>query len=166
MDNSFFSDFIGPFPDVLWEPAFLTPAHHAELLEFCLDGIQWQTKMASWGGRLVEFPRQLAWFGDVPYAYSGILHQPVAMPAPLKAVRQRIEAYLCDHGVPTDLNSVLLNRYRSGNDSIGMHSDDETQLGPQPVIASISLGDSRTFVFEHRRPACGTRTRSQGARSW
>ena len=48
-------------------------------------------------------------------------------------------------------NSVLLNYYRNQRDSMGMHSDDEPELGPQPVIASLSLGAERTLVMKHRR---------------
>ncbi len=42
-------------------------------------------------------------------------------------------------------NSLLCNLYRDGKDSIGWHSDSEPSLGPQPVIASLSLGDTRVF---------------------
>ena len=48
-------------------------------------------------------------------------------------------------------NSVLLNRYRGGRDSIGMHADDEPELGVNPVVASVSLGAVRTFVLRHRK---------------
>jgi alkylated DNA repair dioxygenase AlkB len=45
---------------------------------------------------------------------------------------------------------VLANRYRDGRDAMGWHSDDEPELGPAPVIASVSLGASRRFVLKHR----------------
>jgi len=48
-------------------------------------------------------------------------------------------------------NSVLLNFYRDERDSMGLHSDDEPELGPRPVIASLSLGEARTFTFKHRK---------------
>ena len=51
----------------------------------------------------------------------------------------------------SEFNSVLANHYRSGSDSMGWHSDDEKELGPEPVIASISLGDERRFLLRHRR---------------
>jgi alkylated DNA repair dioxygenase AlkB len=50
-----------------------------------------------------------------------------------------------------DYNSVLLNYYRDGRDSMGMHSDDEAELGPEPAIASLSFGAARTFVLRHKR---------------
>jgi alkylated DNA repair dioxygenase AlkB len=48
-------------------------------------------------------------------------------------------------------NSVLLNYYRDGRDSMGMHSDDEPELGPEPAIASVSFGETRTFILRHKR---------------
>ena len=48
-------------------------------------------------------------------------------------------------------DSVLANLYRDGNDSMGWHSDDEPELGPQPLIASLSLGAERRFRFRRRR---------------
>ncbi|HLM54443.1 MAG TPA: alpha-ketoglutarate-dependent dioxygenase AlkB, partial [Pseudoxanthomonas sp.] len=47
-------------------------------------------------------------------------------------------------------NSVLANLYRSGRDAMGWHSDDERELGPEPVIASLSLGAARRFVLKSR----------------
>jgi alkylated DNA repair dioxygenase AlkB len=72
------------------------------------------------------------------------------MPAPLRQVADRIEAWLAERGRPAQFNSVLMNYYRDGNDSIGLHADDETQLGSRPSIASVSLGATRTFEFRHR----------------
>lgn len=149
--NSFFSDFIGPFPDVLWEPAFLTPQEHRDLYAYCLAALPWKIAHMTFGGNRVAVPRELAWFGDVPYIYSGLKHDAAPMPAPLDVLRQKIEAYLVSKSIDRKLNSVLLNHYRSGADSIGMHSDDESQLHAEPVIASVSLGDPRTFVFQHKK---------------
>ena len=148
--NSFFSDFIGPFPDVLWEPDFLTPDEHRDLYAYCLNELSWKIAHMTFGGNPVAVPRELAWFGDVPYAYSGLKHAAAPMPPPLDALRQKIEAYLVSQNIDRKLNSVLLHHYRSGAHSIGMHSDDEEQLHTQPVIASVSLGDPRTFVFQHK----------------
>lgn len=146
---SFFSDFVGPFPDVLWEPEFLTVREQSELLEFCRHRVPWQREQMTFGSKTVDVPRELAWFGDVPYSYSGLKHKPAAMPAPLGLLALKIETWLAHAGLHQKFNSVLLNHYRGGSDSIGMHADDEPELGAQPVIASISLGAPRTFVFRH-----------------
>lgn len=150
MSATFFTDMVGPFPDVVWERSFLSKAEHDLLLRFCKEDVAWESRNLTFGGRSVPVPRQLAWFGDVTYTYSGLKHQPLAMPEPLMTLKGRIEAFLQKQGIETRFNSVLLNFYRSGKDSIGMHADDEKELGKHPVIASISLGDNRTFVFEHK----------------
>jgi alkylated DNA repair dioxygenase AlkB len=48
-------------------------------------------------------------------------------------------------------NSVLLNFYRDQRDGMGLHADDEPELGRNPVIASLSLGEQRAMTFKHRR---------------
>lgn len=146
-----------PFPDVLWAPQFLSEIEQATLFAWCRDEVSWKYMDLFPAGRAVPIPRGLAWFGDVPYSYSGLTHKAVAMPAPLRAMANRIESALADNETPAQFNSVLMNFYRDGNDSIGMHSDDETQLGRHPVIASISLGEARKFRFQHKR----TRTRHE-----
>lgn len=155
MDYSLFPELNLPSPDVLWEPRFLGCAEHDALLAFCRDDIEWGRKSASWYGQTVAIPRLLAWFGDVSYTYSGLHHPAMPMPPRLLELQGKIEAFLACQGVHATFNSVLLNCYRDGNDSIGMHADDERQLGPQPVIASISLGATRTFRMLHS----ATRTR-------
>lgn len=138
-----------PEPDVLWEREFLTHAEQLALFDFCRDDIDWQQKTITFGGPPVLVPRLLAWFGDVDYAYSGIRHPARPMPGPLDDLRIRMERLLAERGVSARFNSVLMNYYRDGNDSIGMHADDETQLGLNSVIASVSLGAPRTFKMVH-----------------
>lgn len=149
MMASLFPEIELPKPDVLWLPQFLTPEEHQALFAFCRDEITWEQKSVVWYDKSVAIPRLLAWFGDVPYAYSGLVHPAKPMPAPLVALKEKIEATLAGQGVDAHFNSVLMNFYRDGNDSIGMHADDETQLGPNPVIASLSLGAARTFKMVH-----------------
>jgi alkylated DNA repair dioxygenase AlkB len=72
--------------------------------------------------------------------------EPLAWTETLSAIRTRVE-----DATQTKFNSVLLNYYRNQNDSMGLHSDDEPELGPQPVIASVSLGERRTFILKHKR---------------
>jgi alkylated DNA repair dioxygenase AlkB len=63
----------------------------------------------------------------------------------LRELRQRVESL-----TGGEYNSVLLNYYRDGNDGMGMHSDDEPALGPRPAIASLSLGETRDLILQHR----------------
>jgi alkylated DNA repair dioxygenase AlkB len=109
------------------------------------DVIDWEQPEITLFGRGVPIPRLTAWFGDAAYRYSGIVNQPNPWPSPLAAIRERLER---EEGV--DFNSCLANLYRDGSDSMGFHSDDEPELGPEPIIASISLGARRRFVLRHR----------------
>jgi alkylated DNA repair dioxygenase AlkB len=98
-------------------------------------------------GRGRPFPRLTAWYADdgLIYRYSGVTHVGGGWTPTLSEIKRRIE-----QASAAEFNSVLLNRYRSGQDSIGMHADDEPELGVNPVVASVSLGSVRTFVLKHR----------------
>jgi len=147
--DSLFPELALPQPDVVWLPEFLSTAEHQALFEFCRDQIDWQQKSLFWQERQVQIPRLLAWFGDVEYRYSGLFHPACHMPHELRLLMEKVERVLADQGLAARFNSVLMNYYRDGNDSIGMHADKETQLGKHPVIASVSLGAGRAFDMEH-----------------
>ena len=91
-------------------------------------------------------PRLTAWFGESDYTYSGRTMRAAAWPACLAALRP-----LVDRAAGCSFNAVLLNLYRDGRDSMGMHSDDEPELGRDPVVASLSLGQPRTFVLQPKK---------------
>ena len=93
-------------------------------------------------------PRLVAWFGDpgAAYTYSGLQLVPEPWSERLGSLRARTEGAA---GHP--FNSVLCNLYRDGNDSMGLHADAEPELGPNPVIASVSLGATRRFVLRHAK---------------
>ena len=109
------------------------------------QAIGWEQHSIRIHGRILPTPRLTAWMGDAAYTYSGLSNDPQPWPAPLAALRDRLTA---DLGVA--FNSSLANLYRDGRDSMGYHSDDEPELGPRPVIASISLGARRRFALRHR----------------
>ncbi|HEX3882224.1 MAG TPA: alpha-ketoglutarate-dependent dioxygenase AlkB [Stellaceae bacterium] len=109
--------------------------------------IAWrQEEIALWG-RKIRQPRLTAWYGDSgrSYAYSGVVLQPLPWTPILLDIKTRVE-----QAAQSTFNSVLLNSYRDGRDGIGFHSDDEPELGKRPVIASLSLGEERTFVLKHK----------------
>ena len=118
---------------------------HDALMDQLTAEIAWEQHEITLFGRTVPTPRLTAWMGDAAYAYSGVVKQPTPWPAALVALRQRLRTEL-----RVELNSCLANLYRDGSDSMGFHSDDEPELGPEPTIASISLGDRRRFVLRHR----------------
>ncbi|MCY1541266.1 2OG-Fe(II) oxygenase superfamily protein [compost metagenome] len=92
-------------------------------------------------------PRLVAWYGDpeAGYRYSGLTHQPLPWTPLLAQIRTRVEK-----AVGQRLNGVLLNYYRDGQDSMGWHSDDEVELGVNPLIASLSLGGTRRFDLRRK----------------
>jgi alkylated DNA repair dioxygenase AlkB len=104
--------------------------------------IPWDQPVVTVYGRQYPTPRLTAWFGDGTYSYSGVTHPPTPFPESLAAIRDR----LADE-IGTRFNSCLANLYRDGRDSMGGHADDEPELGPQPTIASVSLGARRRFVM-------------------
>jgi alkylated DNA repair dioxygenase AlkB len=104
--------------------------------------------------RLWTFPRLTAFVADpgVVYRYSGVTHVGSGWPVRLRAVRERVEQF-----AGAAFNGVLLNCYRDGNDSMGRHADAEAVLGPNPIVASVSLGAVRAFVLRHK---CSRETRT------
>ena len=118
-----------------------------KLLRELIDSTIWQQKEITLFGKAHQQPRLSAWYGDNEsvYTYSGITLQPRPWNQTLLNLQARIESMVA-HG----FNSVLLNYYRDHRDSMGMHSDDESELGKRPVIASLSLGEERTLLLQHR----------------
>ena len=127
---------------------FLTRSQSDAYLAELLDLVDWRQHTIRIRGREVASPRLSAWHGDpdAHYAYSGLSLEPRPWLPIILELKARIEA-VCN----APFNSVLLNLYRDGSDSMGWHSDDERELGERPVIASLSLGATRRFRLRHRR---------------
>ena len=132
----------------LWlDHAWLPAAEADALLAALREQVPWEVHRIRMFGREVDSPRLSCWIGDsgTVYTYSRTRFTPRAWPAALMPVRDRLRDALGE-----DFNSVLANRYRDGRDRMGWHSDDEPELGPQPVIASVSLGATRRFALKPR----------------
>jgi alkylated DNA repair dioxygenase AlkB len=112
-----------------------------------IDEVPWRAENIVVLGRTYPQPRLIAWHGDVGmnYTYSGINLSPLPWTRALLDIKKRVEAV-----ARTDFNSVLLNYYRDHRDSMGLHSDDEPELGETPILASLSLGEERTFILKHK----------------
>jgi len=133
----------------LWfAPNWLETGQADVLFAQLLDSIEWETHRIRLFGREVDSPRLSSWIGDegASYTYSGTRFLPHPWPHALTDVRRRLAREL-----DCEFNSVLANRYRNGRDYMGWHSDNESALGPQPVIASLSLGATRRFVLKERQ---------------
>lgn len=137
-----------PTPDVDWYPDWLAPADAAQRFARLIGEVEWRQDMMGTAAGRVALPRLTAWQGepDAVYVYSGIRNVPQAWTPAVAELKAAAEA---TSGVR--FNSVLLNRYRSGTDSMGWHADRERELGSRPVIASVSLGVARTFDLRHNR---------------
>lgn len=98
-----------------------------------------------WGKRHPQ-PRLTAWQGEKAYTYSGLTLAPLPFSPLVLEIKNAVE-----RASGRRFNSVLLNYYRNERDSMGMHSDDEAELGPTPAIASVSFGAARTFILKHKR---------------
>lgn len=111
-----------------------------------INNIVWEQQTMNMYGKIVPFPRLTTWYGDndKPYKFSGITLQPHPWNESLLKIKNKIEPL---SGV--NFNSVLLNRYRDGNDSISWHTDAEKELGKNPVIASVNFGEERVFQLKH-----------------
>lgn len=109
--------------------------------------IPWKQEKIKLYGQIHNIPRLTAWHGDPnkTYIYSGIRVEAVPWTKILWQIKEKIESV---SGV--DFNSVLLNLYRSGSDNVSWHSDDEPELGKNPVIGSVSLGETRPFQLKHK----------------
>jgi alkylated DNA repair dioxygenase AlkB len=125
---------------------WLAPAKAAQVFGALLEEIDWKQRSIRLMGREVLQPRLTAWYGDAAYPYSGVTLAPVPWTPLLSELRDCLVV-----AVGESFNSVLCNLYRTGADSMGLHSDDEKELGPRPVIASVSLGTVRRFVLRHKK---------------
>jgi alkylated DNA repair dioxygenase AlkB len=109
--------------------------------------INWKQEHLKLYGKPIPIPRLTAWYGDSgkSYTYSKIAMEPESWTPTLQQIKSGVEAI-----ATVKFNSVLLNLYRSGKDSVAWHSDDEAELGQNPVIASVSFGGTRRFMLKHK----------------
>jgi alkylated DNA repair dioxygenase AlkB len=110
-----------------------------------LNDTPWRQDSIVIFGKRVRQPHFNAWYGDAgaSYIYSGLRHKPLPWNPLLLSIKVVVEEL-----TGANFNSCLLNLYRDQNDGIGMHSDNEPELGDEPVIASLSLGATRTLRFK------------------
>jgi len=119
-----------------------------QLMQALIEETCWGQETVTLFGRTMPQPRLVAYHGDrgADYTYSGTRHAPRPWTPRLGSLKHTVESLTGE-----SFNSVLLNYYRDGRDSMGLHADDEPELGPNPVIASLSLGQERRMYFQHKR---------------
>lgn len=136
-----------PDARVHWHRHWLAAADATALERTLREAVPWEVHKIRMFGRQVDSPRLSCWMGDAGarYRYSGTDFLPAPWHPALLPLRDRLATFCA-----APFNSVLLNRYRDGDDGMGWHSDNEAELGPAPVIASVSLGAARRFLLRRR----------------
>lgn len=132
--------------EYIYYPNFINVPTANNYLEAFKNNIEWKQESMNMYGKQVMFPRLTAWYGDndKPYSFSGIKLNPTVWSKELIEIKNLIEP-ACN----VEFNSVLLNLYRDGNDSISWHTDAEKELGKNPLIASVNFGAERKFQIRH-----------------
>lgn len=135
-------------PELAVIEGFYDEADCRQLLERLLAEQDWPDNRYQVGGRCFELPRQQTWHADpgIRYSYSNNLLVARPWTPLLSELRAAIERRL-----DAKFNAVLVNLYRDGNDYVGWHSDNEREMGDDPLIASLSLGATRAFAYRHKR---------------
>jgi alkylated DNA repair dioxygenase AlkB len=130
---------------VLWQHVDF--GNETDLLQLLIEETPWRQEQVTVWGKTHMQPRLIAWYGDdaLSYSYSGITLSALPWTPALLRIKGKVETLCQSH-----FNSVLVNYYRDHRDGMGLHSDDEPELGPVPVIASVTFGASRHFVLKHR----------------
>lgn len=143
-DNQYFNL---PNAELIYVPSFLSCQEADKYFNSINETTNWRHDDITVFGKTYKQPRLTALFGESnkPYAYSNITMYPEEFTKELETIKEKIETLS-----NATFNTVLVNLYRDGNDSNGWHADNEKELGQNPIIASLSLGQSRPFHFKHR----------------
>lgn len=133
--------------EIYYYPEFLSGEEANKLFAYLRENMPWKQDQVRVFGKWYPQPRltALTAINENPYSYSGLTLNPFKMPAEIRDLKVRIEEIS-----RAEFTSCLLNLYRDGRDSNGWHADDEKELGKNPVIASLSLGEERMFHLKHR----------------
>ena len=136
-----------PDAELFFYPQLLESNQADILLASLRQEIEWTQNTIRFYGKESLVPRLEAWYGDpgMSYSYSGIRMDPLPWTEDLLEIKKIIEPVSM-----TTFNSVLINFYRDGKDRVAWHSDDEKELGRNPVIGSVSLGAERKFKLRHK----------------
>lgn len=139
-------------PDVEFIERWMPPKEADELFSSLLERLALRQESIVIAGKTVLQPRLTLWMGDADavYRYSCRTFVPVPWDDRVNELRSRI-----DRSARARFNSVLINLYRNGDDSMGYHADDEPELGSMPTIASFSLGATRRLLLKPRRKLSG-----------
>lgn len=136
-----------PDADISYYRNFLSTRKADQFFEVLLKDLNWQQHHIKLFGKTVPQPRLTALYAvnDQAYTYSNLTLKPEKFTPELQELHDRLQRYL-----KVKFTHVLGNLYRNGDDGMGWHSDDEKELGIDPVIASVSFGAKRRFQLKHK----------------
>lgn len=136
-----------PDAEVLLFPHMFKHDEAEHLFATLREETEWKQEKITICGKTMNIPRLTAWYGEPnkTYTYSGIRVESSLWTPTLRKIKSRIE-----EESDTIFNSVLLNLYCHGSDSVAWHADDERELGKNPAIGSVSLGATRKFQMKHK----------------
>ncbi|WP_276165831.1 alpha-ketoglutarate-dependent dioxygenase AlkB family protein [Zobellia alginiliquefaciens] len=148
--NGLFSDEIHlnlPDSDIIYYPNFMDQEEADGYFNVLRKETPWQQDDITVFGKTYAQPRLTALYGNngKPYSYSNLIMKPYAFTAELLGVKKKVEKI-----TNLTFTTCLLNLYRNGQDSNGWHADNEKELGENPIIASVTLGQERFFHLKHR----------------
>lgn len=134
--------------EILFMRNFLSPTKAKHYFDCLQNNINWKQEEVRFYGKTFPVPRKTAWYGyeGFNYSYSGITCFPEVWTKELLEIKSQIEQFIPEE----DFTSVLLNLYSNGNDKMGWHADNEKELGINPTIASVSLGETRRFDIKNK----------------
>ena len=136
-----------PDAELILYEHFFTKEEADAMYKTLLERTEWKQEDITVYGKTHPTPRLTAWYGDTDhsYTYSGTKMEPLPWTPELLFIKERIQK-------ETDIvfTSVLLNLYRDGKDSVGWHRDNESELGTDPIIGSVSFGETRPFIIRHK----------------
>lgn len=133
-------------PPVTFVPDFFSKIEADNFYNALLSELTFKPDIMKFGDKVIETKRKYSFHGSDDYSYAGHNHTPDTFTPTLALIQERVEAYL-----PHGFNAVLCNYYDADDVTMGYHADKERELGPNPVIVSINLGQTRRFAFRYRR---------------
>ena len=141
---------------LVFQPSFLSYTEADACFQPLFSNTPWVQSEIQIFGRRCAIPRLNAWYGEKSYLYSGNEMAALPMNDLVRTLREKVEK-----AAGVRFNSVLLNLYRNGEDTVGWHADDEPELDPRAPIASLSLGEARRFVLREKQAAASSQKRQK-----
>lgn len=140
--------------DVLFYENFIS-SEYANTLFNRLINIDWEDKRITSSGEVITIKRKMAYMSEdgANYSYDNLTLSGMKWDEEILTLKQKVEEKLHKQvllKMYQDFNSVLLNLYSDGRDEIRWHSDSEKILGNKPIIATVSLGATRTFKMRKK----------------